>query len=59
MGILENAMVFSVINFFIANRIKEVFTPEKLSDDLREVEDLETTVARDAAAAEAQGKVHP
>jgi len=52
-------MIFRVINLFTESRIKGVFTPEKLSDDFEEVENLEKTVGLDAAAAEAQCKVHP
>jgi len=51
-------MIFSVIDFFTESRIKGVFTTEKLSDDFREVENLEKTVGLDAATAEAQCKVH-
>ena len=43
----------------IANRIAEsrVFTTERVSDDLREIENLENAVGSDAAVAEAESKI--
>ena len=46
----------SIANCIPDSRIRGVFTAEKISDDLREIEKLKHTVASDAAAAEAESK---
>jgi len=51
--------LYATTNHFLENHIQAVFTAENISEDLRELENLENTVGLDAAAAEAQCKALP
>ena len=49
-------MYASIANCTAEGRLRGVFTAENISDDLRDIENLENTVGLDAAAAEAQSR---